>query len=71
MDQNHPKDRRVSTPFKTAENLVCGCALVMGADEDAKLEETDYFLARRLIDDRQLDLGGDARAMLTCLTIPA
>jgi hypothetical protein len=59
MDQNHPKDRRVSTPFKTAENLVCGCALVMGADEDAKLEETDHFLARRLIDDRVRLNGAD------------
>jgi hypothetical protein len=59
MDQNHPKDRRVSTPFKTAENLVCGCALVMGADEDAKLEETDYFLARRLFDDRVRLNGAD------------
>jgi hypothetical protein len=59
MDQNHPKDRRVSTPFKTAENLVCGCALVMGAAADAKLEETDYFLARRLIDDRVRLNGAD------------
>ena len=51
MDQNHPKDRRVSTPFKTAENLVCGCALVMGADEAAVYEFCIQLHRTRNVDD--------------------